>query len=156
MNSEITDEMLQKEISEAFLRVWETSVGLPLKESSTASGAESIDEWIAGVVWLGGQWTGCVTLVVPKKFARSIAAMMLDVDPTIITIDQYTDAVRELTNMSAGNLKSVLPGACGLATPGCFAVKDPHDDHAPEFSTIASLTYQYLDSPIVVTLKGLH
>lgn len=155
MNELITHELLKTEFTEAFLRVWDASIGIPLEPNSDSTHVEMNKDWIAAVVWLGGEWTGNVTISLSKKFARQIAARMLECDLDDVSDEDYKDAVKELANMSAGNLKSVLPGPCGLATPGCFEGDAPHNS-IPEFTTVITLSYLCESAPVIVTLEGLH
>lgn len=69
--------------------------------------------------------------------------------------EQIDDSMREVANMVAGNLKSVLPGICGLATPGSFRLRKL-DDLADDFSCLVSLCYRSEGEVVVVTLNSLH
>jgi chemotaxis protein CheX len=72
---------------------------------------------IVGTVRLRGTWNGVVALACPMELARQAAAIMFAVEPGAITEEQARDALGELTNMVAGNLKSLLPGPTSLELP---------------------------------------
>jgi len=154
MTTIISNEFLRDEFTSAFLRVWDTSVGYPLTCEDLGTQFDMSTGWIAGVVWMGGSWTGSVTLVMPKLLARRMTATLLDERLETISDDQIEDALRELTNMSAGNLKSALPGQMGLSTPGIFEVSKL-SDLVNEFATVISLCYRCEGEAIIVELNGL-
>ncbi len=83
-----------------------------------------------------------------------VTARLLDSDLASISEDQRNDAVKELTNMSAGNLKSASEGLTGLAIPGSFAVHHLRD-LSNEFTQIQSLFYTCKGVPLIVELHGL-
>lgn len=148
----ITHEMLEREFTSAFTRIWETQVGLHAQSCDFSSELEA--KWLAGVVWLGGQWTGSVTLAIPEALAQLITSRALDIPEEELLPNQARDYVRELANMCAGNLKSALPGPSGLATPGCFSIRRlgelPND-----FPVILALHYECEGLPLSVELRGL-
>ncbi len=146
--------LLRKEFTAAFLKVWDTAIGIPLAANCDARPTAHGDRWISGVVWLGGDWTGSVTLALPRQLARKVTGIMLEMDPAEVQDNQYRDAVRELTNMSAGNLKSALPASSGLATPGCFEMEDLSELYDP-FEKVVTLSYLCENAPIIAELHGL-
>ncbi len=155
MTEKIGVDVLRGEFIAAFHRVWETAIGLPLSPSLAEPPPSVAGSWIASVVWLGGQWTGCVTIAAPSSLARHLTARMLDLRDQDVSEDQYIDAMKELANMSAGNLKSVLPGPCGLATPGHYFSTGPTKQET-EFPILLALQYLCEGAPIKIALCGLN
>jgi Chemotaxis phosphatase CheX len=126
-----------EEFDSAFSRVWETSIGLPIRERPDITPDHAPysagPAWFGSVAWIGGSWTGNVTLAVEPAIASAISKAMLGgAQPSEAEI---TDALREVANMVAGNVKSTIPGICGLATPGSFRIltgkSDPVQDVTP-------------------------
>lgn len=150
---EISSDFLREELSAAFARVWETSLSLPLKPADVAIAHKSSLPWFGAVAWIGGSWTGNVRIGIPKELAYIITARLIEVDTP--TPEQTLDALRELANMTAGNLKSVLPGKCGLATPGNFNIRTL-EAAQDEFSTIMLSWYQSDQFPLFLSLSALH
>jgi len=154
MTNTISNKVLLEEFKSAFLRVWDTSVGFQLNEESLEKQLDISTGWIAGIVWMGGSWTGSVTLAMPIRLARRISAALLEEHIYTINDDQIEDAVKELTNMCAGNLKSALPGQAGLGTPGFFEV-NKISDLANDFTRVVTLRYGFEGETIIVEIHGL-
>ena len=127
-------------LQEAFERIWDAAVALPRTPRAAVRGAEITEPWDGAVAWIGGSWTGNVRICCsPGLAAVAGKAMLPDIEGDPSDAMQQ-DVMRELANMVAGNLKSLLGGSCALATPGNFTVQtlaDLDDDFKP----VASLTY---------------
>ena len=154
----ISESMLRKEFTEAFHRVWDTTVDIPLVNLEIRPEEVEIkteDNWLAGVVWMGGSWTGCVTIAMPQSLLQvAFEAVLKERDNIPPSKENLIDLVRELTNMTAGNLKSILPGTAGLATPGCFEVTKI-EDLDNKFCNLISLCYSCNGSSMIAELHGL-
>ncbi len=109
-------------------------------------------DWYGSVAWIGGSWTGNVRVVMEPELAQFFTARLLHT--TSPDEEQIEDAMRELANMIAGNLKSSLPGIAGLATPGNFKVRS-WADLRDEFPCVTSLWYRSRGRWILVSLSGL-
>lgn len=151
-SAELSTTFLRNELSTAFLRIWETSLGLPLEPADVAIADKSSLPWLGAVAWIGGSWTGNVRIGFSKELAFKVAVKLLDT--TTPSIPQVADALRELANMTAGNLKSVLPGKCGLATPGNFEIRSL-DAIQDEFSPILLNWYQSENLLMFISLSAL-
>jgi|GEM_PF-2946441 len=154
MTITISDEVLRKEFTSAFLRVWDTSVGYKLNSEDPSKQLDMSTRWIAGVVWMGGSWTGSIALAMPTRLGLRITSAQLNERLETIKHEQIEDAVKELTNMIAGNLKSALPGQTGLATPGFFEL-NKRSNLANEFTRVISLCYGCEGESLIVELHGL-
>jgi len=78
------------------------------------SDGESI---LAGCVHISGEWEGAVTLDCPSELAKKVASIMFSLTEDELSSDLIQDALGELTNMTRGNLKSLLPEPCYLSLP---------------------------------------
>jgi CheY-specific phosphatase CheX len=137
MTTLIESEQVAQEFLSAFYRVWETSIGLPIQDAGEGppdrAPIAASPAWFGSVAWIGGSWTGNVTLSVEPAMATAIArALVPGGEPSEPEIN---DALREVANMVAGNVKATLAGICGLATPGSFRVttarSGPFEDFVP-------------------------
>lgn len=154
MTSLITESLLCQEFEAAFERVWQTSIGWDLQKRRNLNGVDFSGGWIAAVVWLGGEWHGCIQIAMPKEFARVMTAFLLGEELKLVSDYTLRDAVKELANMSAGNLKSALPGRSSLATPGAFEINSLNDlKH--NFINIISLFYECNGIPFMAELRSL-
>ena len=78
----------------------------------------------AGSVRFDGAWSGHVTVRCDADFARACAATLLD--DAACDDAAVCDALGELTNMVAGNLKALLPAPSHLSLP-CVALQGMTD-----------------------------
>jgi hypothetical protein len=74
-----------------------------------------------------------VTLRTTQGAVRRVAAVMFGLEPMEITEADVTDALAELTNMTAGAMKSLLPGVRELGLP---RVGDVGTDELPEVADV--------------------
>ncbi|MCO6432491.1 MAG: chemotaxis protein CheX [Deltaproteobacteria bacterium] len=153
MRSEIATEYLREQLRSAFDRVWRTTLELELEEFFPNESDVLALPWLGSVAWIGGSWTGNVRIGMPRELASSVTGKLLSLEKP--SDAQILDALRELSNMTAGNLKSALPGRCGLATPGNFTVRSIAEVR-DEFSPIMISWYRSSGFPLFLTISALH
>src|SRR5690606_36834108 len=68
-------------------------------------------------VALIGDWPGTVSVAVEARLAERLEMALIDVDSPTVTDADRRDALGELTNMSGGNLRALLPGSTHLDLP---------------------------------------
>ena len=96
--------------------VWSSFVGTVIGSADEEVALDAVDVTV-GCVAVTGDWKGCVLLACPKQLARTAASAMFDLPAEQLTGDEIADALDELTNMVAGNIKSLLPGPSRLSIP---------------------------------------
>jgi chemotaxis protein CheX len=96
--------------------VWSSFVGTVIGSAAEEVALDAVDVTV-GCVAVTGDWKGCVLLACPKQLARTAASAMFDLPAEQLTGDEIADALGELTNMVAGNIKSLLPGPSRLSIP---------------------------------------
>jgi chemotaxis protein CheX len=64
-----------------------------------------------------GTWEGAVAVGCDERLGHEIAGSMFGVEPGTASDDEVGDALGELANMIAGNVKPLLPGAASLSLP---------------------------------------
>ncbi len=110
-------QFLENEIREYTESIWKSILDLeatPSKETfEFADGKPSL----AGCVQITGTWEGSVAIHCPDELARQWAAIMFGLDETSAQKEEIQDALGELTNMTGGNIKSLLPEPCFLSIP---------------------------------------
>ncbi|MGP8245434.1 MAG: chemotaxis protein CheX [Bryobacteraceae bacterium] len=74
-------------------------------------------DMITAAVYFAGAWRGAVLLECTPCQARTFAQLLMSVGPAATVDDDVRDALGELANMLAGNLKPVLPGGVVLSMP---------------------------------------
>lgn len=72
---------------------------------------------VTASIGVAGAWNGLAVLRCGVPAAGQIAGAMLDVDPAGASADDCIDALGELVNILAGNVKSLLPKPSHLSLP---------------------------------------
>ncbi len=114
---------LLKNITEATTEIFETmimldiTVGDPLEEN-----VSSFKCSVSGVIGLAGTCKGMLAVHAPDDVAKAITSSFLGMEVEEVN-DDVTDAIGELSNMLAGNIKMVLDEAgkdVTLSIPSCI------------------------------------
>ena len=71
---------------------------------------------LVACVQITGAWQGTVVLACARAVAEAITAAMFG-DPQATATDELHDAMGEMANMIAGNVKRLLPGPSKLSLP---------------------------------------
>jgi chemotaxis protein CheX len=90
---------------------------LGLDPGEPASGEQPARCEIGASVQLAGEWHGAVVVSCDLPFGRRAAAAMFASEPDALSESDVTDALGELANMIAGNVKPLLPGAATISLP---------------------------------------
>lgn len=111
--------------------VWSSFTGTAIGSASEEVALDAGDVTVGRVAVTTGPWQGCVLLACPTELARNAASAMFDLPAEQLTDDEVADALGELTNMIAGNIKSLLPGPSRLSMPAVMVsasstVRMPH------------------------------
>jgi CheY-specific phosphatase CheX len=121
--------------------VCEAMLGLtPEVEAETGAEVDDAAELAgpAGRVGFAGAWSGSVVVRCDPGFAHACAAILLaDEACEDAAVD---DALGELTNMIAGNLKAVLPAPTRMSLP-CVIAARPTADTVPESAPGVALAH---------------
>jgi chemotaxis protein CheX len=95
--------------------VWATLLGLQVQRRPTPS--SDADQGWSGSVRISGAWEGEVRVHCSPELAHRAAAILFAVDRAAANVAQAEDALRELANVTGGNLMEVLPGPSKLSMP---------------------------------------
>ena len=113
---------LEEIIDESVEKVFSTMLSLPIRHNPQFSGWSNPDHLVAGSVGFTGVFSGILYFCMELPFACTIASQMLGLPSSEIEKDGLlVDAIGELTNMIAGQLKSILcDRGYGLQPDGAF------------------------------------
>jgi chemotaxis protein CheX len=131
--------------------VFEIMVGSKLRVR-TDVGSTRLEEFTV-TVGLSGELRGLIGFHCSAASACRLASRMLQVDTHEFN-DQALDAIGEICNMVAGNLKAKLPGVgdkCNISTPTIISGSDYHL-HQPPRTEHFAICLDFDGSPIWVTL----
>lgn len=144
-------EIAREDLDSITDNVWTTTMGLPVlpwlldpPRIDHAAGA------LAGSIAIDGAWRGGVTLSCPQALARRVAEVIFgleDAEAAEPTPSQMADALAELTNMTGGNLKALLPEPCVLSLP---SISTPEEASRHPGQLIAEACFECEGEPFVV------
>jgi len=104
---------------------------------------------LVGRVDISGAWHGRVILACPGALAREVASVIFGVSAEEASTTQAREALAELTNMTAGNLKALLPEPCELGIP-VVSDEDPANDVAAGASLVTEAGFNCQGYPFLV------
>jgi chemotaxis protein CheX len=110
-------QFVEEEIYQITESVWTSVLGLEVQRSTQAISQEHPERFITGCVQITGSWYGALTMNCSCNLARRVAAVMFGIDPEKATDGDIRDALGELTNITGGNAKALLPNPCYLSLP---------------------------------------
>jgi CheY-specific phosphatase CheX len=110
-------QFLENEIAEVTQSVWSTVVGVSVHRRVAPEAEAGTGRTLEGSVQITGAWEGAVALSCSATLARKAAATMFGLVPEAASTTDTQDAIGELTNMTGGNIKSLLPEPCRLSLP---------------------------------------
>jgi CheY-specific phosphatase CheX len=131
--------------------IWESTLGLEVQPIPGLSPAEEKACTLIGKVQIVGAWRRAVCLECTEELAGKVARAMFGLDAQEPTPDEIRDALAEITNVTAGNLKSLGSTHCQLSTPQVDErAKDPPG--MPESSVLSRQAFICQGEPFVVKL----
>lgn len=104
---------IASDITESTKQIFESMIMLELKYGEAFLGDEKqINSDVIGMVSFTGKYYGVISIFCSKRFALKAASSMLMTELTTFSAD-VKDAIGEITNMIAGNIKTKLTANCG-------------------------------------------
>ena len=118
MRTQVTPENVEKANSQ----FWEQMLGMRLERigpgSPAGADSASIDHLhVMGCCELAGVWSGLIEVRLSMGLAQVATAAMLMQVPEAVLSEDLLDATKEIANMIAGTIKSVLPRPCTMTVP---------------------------------------
>ena len=111
-------EIIYSSIRDVTEELWRTTLHRELELSATEERVPEHRPLVVVSVHLSGGWNGSVSVVVSEPTSWEIARLMFPGLPEeALSYELVVDAMRELANMTGGNLKSLLPATSTLSLP---------------------------------------
>lgn len=114
---------LQQHITDATKEIFETMIMLDITPGTPLpQPVRQFKASVSGVIGLAGSCKGMLSIHLPEPVAKAITSSFLGMEVDEIN-DDVTDAIGELANMLAGNIKMVLDSAgkaVTLSIPSCI------------------------------------
>jgi CheY-specific phosphatase CheX len=128
--------------------IWSSMLGMELQPCERVDLAAS-GPALAASVEIIGDWRARVRLDCSARLARRAAARFMEADPAEVSPEEVRDALGELTNITAGSVKLLLPCASRLSVPGM----DP-DTLPPPGGCVGSLQSGFTceGEPLLITI----
>jgi chemotaxis protein CheX len=144
---------IEAELDAITRTIWGTLFDLPLNGFRPAPlGSETV---LTGCVQIVGGWRGAVILRCPTSLASTLAEQMFR-SGSPPSLDDVRDAMGELTNVIAGNIKALFPGNAQLSLPA-VAVGSDYDLGVVATSAVTTVAFTCDGQPLMVTLfEGAH
>jgi len=110
-------QFLEEEISEITETTWSAMLGTEIQHTPARPFSSNGEPVFIGHVSISGAWEGQVFLHGTSVLARSAASKIFAIAEESVQDQDQIDAMYELTNIIAGNIKSLLPEPCQLSLP---------------------------------------
>ena len=107
----------ETEIMEIATRIWKTVLGLSLAPCPESNVLHDQKDVFAGCIQFSQAWKGALVLFCSAGLAHRAASAIFNTEAEAVTQDQAADTIIELTNITGGNVKSLLPKPCVLSIP---------------------------------------
>lgn len=143
----------EEEIFQIVQSIWMSILDLEIRLDSSADGRlkERGGRTLTGCVQLTGDFEGAVLLDCTGEVARHVAGVMFEEQPDALSIAEVQDALGELTNMVAGNIKPLLSGSSRLSLPSVVEGAD-YTLIVPGSRALLQVGLQCEGEPLLVTL----
>jgi chemotaxis protein CheX len=144
-------QFLEQEILEITETTWQAMLGLDLQAGTLPANIDWAHGFWTGKVEIFGAWNGVVLLHGSEQLTHSAAAVIFASGHSEITDQDRKDAMHELTNVIAGNIKSLLPGSCQLSLPQVMQTT-PDGLNVAHAERVSALVFDCQAQPLLVSL----
>jgi CheY-specific phosphatase CheX len=141
----------EKEITSLTETIWLSTLGLAVERIAELPPEVSRQRTLMGCVHISGEWQGAVVLHCPMPLAQRLAQIMFSLNGQAPTLEDTQDALGEITNMTGGNIKALLPEPCSLSLPAIVEGED-YTLRVPGTCLVSRLVFQCQDAAFVVSL----
>lgn len=138
------------DLSRVVRTIWSTQLGLDLEDGETAvlESALAPEETIVIQLRFSGDYSGTLEQRCSRRLSLRAAAAAFTSGDRELESDELRDTVAELAHMTAGNLKSILPGDSSVSR--AIAIDASTEEGEPQAVAGFSLDGE----PLLVTLRG--
>jgi chemotaxis protein CheX len=102
-------EFPKEQLIEIVESVWNSTLSVQPTLAAVPGGATGRDDF-ACCVQITGEWQGAVTMRCSRSLTEQLTSIMFGLEPNEVDEELMRDALGELANMVAGNVKSLAPG----------------------------------------------
>lgn len=143
----------ETEIRQIVEDTWKVVLGEELERSAQTIAPVDIDDCVSATARIAGDWQLEVVIYGSAAMARHAATVMLSLDAEPAKVEDVQDAMCELVNIIAGNVKGILSGSSYLSLPTLTR----GNDFKLTFSRhilLSETAFNYAGEPVGVLLLG--
>jgi len=144
-----------EEIYQITETVWNSILGLKIGRREQPLPEPPEDRSLSGCVRYTGAWNGAFRLDCSFSLARRIAAIMFGCDAAQTSAEDIRDALGEVTNITGGNVKGLLPRPCRLSLPVVVVNGSGYTLHLRQTQTLTQINLECEQEPFRVSLSSL-
>jgi chemotaxis protein CheX len=104
--------------------IWEAAVRAQVLTIPEIPQQRAQGETLGACVHILGGWHGSVSIECEKALAEEMARKMFELGEASIPPEDWHSVLKELTNITGGNIKGLLGAGCILSTPRAWEGKD--------------------------------
>ena len=107
----------QEDIAQIVTDIWATMLALEIKVRTVPVREVEGGRQVSASVQVTGEWEGAIAINCPEAVGRKVAAAMFGVEDGQVSEADVHDAIGEVANMAAGNVKGLVSGYSRLSLP---------------------------------------
>ncbi len=136
------------EVEDIVTMIWSTLIDVPIQPGDGAAPSEDLT--VTGIVNIDGAFHGAIFVRCPFALASLLTTAMFqgDGEPTF---EDVCDALGELTNMVAGNVKALLPQPSVISLP-TVASGSRYEISVVGTHVVATVPFVSASHPLVVSV----
>ncbi len=139
------------ELREIAASIWMTQLSLEAEEAAVAEVEATLAGGMTGTVQIAGSWNGAVQLRCGQRLVVAAAALMFAQPAEQLTTADLRDALGELTNMTAGNVKACLGHEASISLPTVVDGSD-YGVTVPGAEVLEEVAFLLAGEPLLVTV----
>jgi CheY-specific phosphatase CheX len=105
------------DLSQFTRTIWETTLSLNIRPIPCSQISKPDADAVECRVQVTGAWLGTVLLQCSEELGKKAARIMFGLGAEDPAAEEIRDALAEITNITAGNFKSLLSAQCSLSLP---------------------------------------
>ncbi len=144
-------QFLEQEIFEMTEATCQALLGFDLQPGTVPAAIDLADGFCTGKVEISGAWNGVVLLHGSGQLAHCAASVIFSNGPSEVTAQDRSDAIYELTNVIANNIKGLLPSPCHLSLPQVMQTTSERLEIA-HAERVSELVFDCQNQPLHVSL----
>ena len=143
----------EDEVVQVVESIWGSILGLEVAVESAGSAEERLksERTLTACVHVTGSFQGATLVFCTARLARELAAIMFETPAEALSVEDVQDALGELANMVAGNIKPLLEGSSRLSLPSVVEGLD-YRMIVPGSRIICQVGLQCRGEPLHVTI----